>query len=242
MKCSICIATRDHAPFLDATLASILRQQPPFAWEVIVVNDGANDNTAEILQKYPNVRVLDLPRRPGFAPGKARNLAMQTACGDVILQQSDDVLHVAANTIEMLVRKLQRGEFVIATVYDYDFSTGAIVERYTPSVLANNIKRPLFFLGAHWREDVYKIGGYDPDFDTVVGCDDDWFGECLIHGLGLKPRYVPVLGIHQHHARPGYSCADGYALWAAKRKAGKFRSADSPWPYAPGMGLQQKSP
>ncbi len=66
----------------------------------------------------------------------------------------------------------------------------------------NQWKRPLFFLGSLWRKDLYAVGGNDEDF-VEPGYDDDWFGDCLIKGLGLKPQFLDhVVGLHLDHPRP----------------------------------------
>lgn len=232
MRCSVCITTRDHAGLLDRTLASIFCQQPPFAWEVIVVDDGANDNTQEILGKYPEVRVIQLPRLAAHVPGRARNVALQAALGDVVIQQSDDVLHVAQDTIERLTAGLKPSRFLIGTVYGYDVATGQIAPRYTPSWNTHPVNNPLFFLGSSSREDVYRVGGYDPDFVTV-GCEDWWFSDCLIHGAKSQPEYSAILGLHQEHPRANHDFGPSGRLLNSKRIKGVFCASTGPWVYTP---------
>lgn len=211
---SICIATRDHATLLDRALESIFRQKPPFDFEVIVANDGSADETTRVLKKYP-VKAIDLDRMNEHFPPRSRNAAFRQAKGEIIIQQSDEVLHVLPDTIERLSLDLKPDEFHVATVYNYVVKTGEINGRYTPTEWGYETKRPLLFLGSHWKKDVYAIGGYSEDF-TMAGWDDVWFADCLMLGLKLTPFYSPVLGLHQDHWRPEHDFRTSEAIYRHK--------------------------
>jgi Glycosyl transferase family 2 len=87
---SIVTATRDRMESLPEAIASV-EAQAYTRWELIVVNDGSTDRTAEFLEGItdPRVRVL---RTPGLGPCGARNAALDAAHGDVITYLDDDNL------------------------------------------------------------------------------------------------------------------------------------------------------
>lgn len=68
------------------TLQSISLQEYPGSIEVIVVNDGSKDNTADLVSKqlplYPWLRLLDLPKNVGRA--NALNQALKQASFSLI--------------------------------------------------------------------------------------------------------------------------------------------------------------
>jgi len=89
MKVSCIIPTRDRRDMVLQAMASALAQTggPP---EVLVVDDGSNDGTAEAVRRqYPRVRLL---RTGGLGPGPARNAGAAAAGGDVLMfLDSDDL-------------------------------------------------------------------------------------------------------------------------------------------------------
>lgn len=230
MKCSICIGTKNHGLMLDRTLASIYSQRPPFDFEVVVADDGSEDDTLRMLSNYPQVKVISLQPTVGHTSGRSRNAAMRAARGEVIIHQSDEVLHVRKDTIERLVLDLRPQTFIVATVYNYAVDTGSIHPQYTPHWDGNKATYDIFYLGSSWRSDVYKIGGNDPDFEAVKGGEDLWLTDCLKHGLHLTPTYSPVLGLHQDHPHNGDNTS-GWLMLVAKRKAGVYCSSNGPWEY-----------
>lgn len=235
MTVSICIATRNHAPLLKRTLESIIAQG--FTGEIIISDDGSTDDTAEMLKDYPVIYFHRLNNQ--YHNGVwGKNSSLRSATGDIAIQQSDDVLWETPDLVAKLIGWMQRGEFRIATVYDSDVANGIRKREYTGPCNP----RPLFFLGAAWREDVCKVGGYDPDFADVIWYDDDWHAHGLMNGLGLHPTFMPVVGLHQDHWRPNYDWAPATRIYNEKvRKAtqgeSSWLSSGGSWPFVSGMSV-----
>jgi glycosyltransferase involved in cell wall biosynthesis len=201
MRASVVLATHNKADALDRTLASIFRQSVPFPFEVVVIDDGSNDHTSDVLAKYP-VITERIERAPVHRnPAHARNRAIAKSSGDVLIMQSDDVLHYTTHTIEQLVVAAEQhpSSAVFATVYDAlpdDTRLGLYVAPRGPW------KRAFFFLGAIRRAHVYAIGGNDEEFDEP-GYEDAWLRECLMHGAHCTNVFLSEpIGHHQHHERP----------------------------------------
>ena len=90
MDISAIIPTYNRAPRLKATLESIFAQEHPVK-EVIVVDDGSDDNSHDILKAYPKLRVLKSKRQ---GPAAARNLGARNAsCPWLCFLDSDDQWH-----------------------------------------------------------------------------------------------------------------------------------------------------
>lgn len=81
------------------TAQSIL-QQSFQNWEWLIINDSStNPEALQVLDEYrtcnPRIRVIDLPTNSG--PGTARNIGVEHACSDYLVQlDSDDLLEATA--------------------------------------------------------------------------------------------------------------------------------------------------
>jgi glycosyltransferase involved in cell wall biosynthesis len=74
--------------FISDAIQSVLAQTYEIA-EIIVVDDGSSDRTAEVAAGFPRTRVI---RRPNGGPGAARNTGIHAASGDwIALLDSDDL-------------------------------------------------------------------------------------------------------------------------------------------------------
>src|SRR5262249_42641298 len=83
---SVVVCTYNGGRTLEQCLKSLERLDYP-DYEVIVVNDGSKDNTADILAQFPNVRAIHQSNR-GLSV--ARNVGLRAATGSVIAYTDDD--------------------------------------------------------------------------------------------------------------------------------------------------------
>ena len=80
---SVVVPCRGHARELRRCLASIVVQQFTGTFEVIVVDAAADDDVAEVVAAFPDVRLVR--SRGGLLPGPARNLGVMHSRGSVLL-------------------------------------------------------------------------------------------------------------------------------------------------------------
>lgn len=239
MKASICMSTFKKAGVLGNTIKSIVSQEIPFEYEIIIVDDGNNEETRRICESFDKVKFIQLEREPVYRnPSVARNVAYKAAKGEVVICQSDEVIHITPNAVERLVLELQPKSFSIATVYNTDIDgNGVCIPCWNHwCITGSSNKRPLFFLGSILRSDLYAAGGNDERY-VYPAYEDDAFANALIHGLGLKANYVNVVGHHIDHPRTNQFGAEHseaqYRKFYAKQSAGlqSWLSPSAPWPY-----------
>jgi glycosyltransferase involved in cell wall biosynthesis len=128
MNVSILINNYNYASFLDECLTSTMNQtkQP---LEVILYDDGSNDDSIEIAKKYDFVKILSNPnfgKRPAFNQGNAIYQAFLESKGDIIcLLDSDDFF--APEKLESIIDEFTKDqEVVLVQNAFYEFKGGAI--------------------------------------------------------------------------------------------------------------------
>ena len=125
---SIVIPTYNRAGFIVKTLQSLLRQQYD-NFEILVVDDGSTDNTAEAVNRIGDKRV-SYYKKQNEERGAARNYGARLAKGDYInFFDSDDVAyenHLAA--AHRAVTKLASPE-VFHLGYDVKDEEGVILKK-----------------------------------------------------------------------------------------------------------------
>jgi glycosyltransferase involved in cell wall biosynthesis len=90
MKVSVLIPTYNRRDYVVAAIESVLSQD--FTdYEVIVVDDGSTDGTADLLRPYATT--VRLIRTANQGPARARNVGMQAARGDYIAYLDSDDLY-----------------------------------------------------------------------------------------------------------------------------------------------------
>jgi glycosyltransferase involved in cell wall biosynthesis len=86
---SVVLATYNRSNLLPKAIESVLQQTFP-DFELIIVDDGSTDNTAEIVSRYPDPRINYQPVKHGER-SRARNIGIQLSRGHYIaFLDSDD--------------------------------------------------------------------------------------------------------------------------------------------------------
>jgi len=98
MTCSIIIPVFNQLPFTEACLSAVFRTLPAnVGVEVIVVDNGSTDGTAEFLQRAAAenglLRIRSVGCNAGFS--KACNLGAEAARGDYLLFLNNDTIPLA---------------------------------------------------------------------------------------------------------------------------------------------------
>ncbi|EFH8539063.1 glycosyltransferase, partial [Escherichia coli] len=86
---SIIMPAYNREDTIPAAISSVLAQTYPY-FELIIVDDGSNDGTADVVKSFDDkrVRLIDGPGRSGVS--EARNIGLRAAKGDLIAYLDSD--------------------------------------------------------------------------------------------------------------------------------------------------------
>ncbi|MBD8894267.1 glycosyltransferase family 2 protein [Roseibium litorale] len=76
--CAVVIPTKNAMPGLKPVLQAVLAQEAPWPFEVIVIDSGSRDGTAEYVRGLSGVRLIEIPPE-SFGHGRTRNLGVEAA-------------------------------------------------------------------------------------------------------------------------------------------------------------------
>jgi glycosyltransferase involved in cell wall biosynthesis len=228
---SVLICTYNGARTLGETCAAVEQLEYP-RLEVIVVDDGSSDGSAEIAAAY-GFRVISTENR-GLS--SARNTALAAASGEIVAFIDDDAMP-DPQWVSYLVDTFRRCEFAAVGGPNLPVPGDGMVADAVAAAPGNPIHVLLSdreaehipgcnsaFLASALRE----IGGFDPQFNTA-GDDVDvcW----RLHDSGRRIGYSPA-AVVWHHRRTtvrgylrqqrGYGRAEAMLerKWPARYSAG----------------------
>lgn len=95
MKLSIVIRCRNESQSLSEVFQALKAQRCNFPWEIVVVDNESSDNTLQLCREY-NARVVSISAAE-FTYGRALNLGIREAKGELILLLSSHSLPVGSN-------------------------------------------------------------------------------------------------------------------------------------------------
>ena len=203
MRISIIIPTYNRADLLPETLDSALAQtrRPD---EIIVVDDGSTDSTADVLAGY-SAPVITL-RQPNAGRSAARNAGMAHSTGDLLmLLDSDDLL--LPESIERLAGFLEAN-----ADYDVAYSSAQVIDgagamvgmfgkgRYPSGdvfaqIAQNNFFPPCAYLFR--RACLQTVGGFDTALEPMEDFDF-WVRMAAVHRFAYLD--VPLCAYRVHES------------------------------------------
>ena len=88
---SVIVPTFDSGPYIQQAVDSVLAQTLP-VHEILVIDDGSNDDTLERLRPYQQSGKISLIEQPNSGPHTARNRGIRESTGELIaFLDSDDI-------------------------------------------------------------------------------------------------------------------------------------------------------
>jgi glycosyltransferase involved in cell wall biosynthesis len=173
---SVVIPCYDQAHFLGEAIESVLAQTYPH-FEVVVVDDGSNDNTAAVVNRYPGIRYI---RQQNQGLAAARNTGLRHSIGDrlVFLDADDRLMSHALEVGRSSLKDHSECAFVYGHSRFMTFDGLQFHQQHRPQVqgdyyLALLRGCPIFAPGSvMYRREVFEsVTGFEPSLSPAADYD-----------------------------------------------------------------------
>ena len=215
--------------FLQKNLTSLLNQTIPFK-EIIVVDNHSRDKSTTVIQKFDNVKTIELAYNSGYACGS--NIGISYCQTDLILVANSDTIfekdfnaqvikkYSEDNTISLLSPLILRfgGKRIDSAGQTYSLSLYPREIGYNKPVKKTNIKEgPVFSVcGAATvfkRSSIEKLKVYDELYDEdYFSFWEDFDLGWRAHLFGLKTYFYPLAVVY--HYRSGTLKKSAVSRWS----------------------------
>lgn len=88
---SIIVATRNRSEAISSFLRTVAEIEHPPHWELVVVDNGSTDNTAEVVGRYANTLPIKLVEERTAGKSRALNTGITHAQGNLVIFTDDDI-------------------------------------------------------------------------------------------------------------------------------------------------------
>jgi GT2 family glycosyltransferase len=198
---SIIIPTFNGASRIGNCLDALLRQTTGRDVEILVVNDGSTDNTAEVVGGYSGVRLIS-QRNTG--PAAARNRGAREARGTLLLFTDDDCVPMP-DWLDAMITPFDDPEVVGAKgVYRTNQTSLAArfvqieyEDRYRLMADLDCIDFIDTYSAAFRRDCFLEMAGYDTSFP--VACAEDVELSYRMSAQGWKMKFAPAAIVYHTH-------------------------------------------
>ncbi|MDO8444966.1 MAG: glycosyltransferase [Deltaproteobacteria bacterium] len=189
MDVSVIVPIYNSQAYISKCLEALLAQTYKLeSYEVIVVDDGSTDKTADIIKNYPVKYIY----QKNQGPATARNRGVKEAKGDIILFTDSDCVPLS-NWIEEMVRPFKspdiaavKGAYltnqkeVIARLAQVEFE-----ERFEMLKKAESIDMVDTYSAGFRKAIFLQMGGFDKTFPVANNEDTDLSYRMSKHGFKM---------------------------------------------------------
>ncbi len=201
LVCSVVVPAYNAARTLDACLQALNTQTAPTdAYEIIVVDDGSRDNTAEIAQRH-GVRLV---RQENRGPAAARNRGVAEARGDIVLFTDADcqplpdwIENMLAPFDDPAVAGVQGAYLTRQTFLTARFAQAEFEDRYAIMARFESIDLVATYAAGFRRALFLQMGGFDDSFPVANNEDTDF--SYRLCAAGHRLVFAPEARIFHHH-------------------------------------------
>jgi len=192
---SVILPTYNAANYLPEAIESILRQNYQRI-EIIVIDDGSTDNTADALAPYRDVIIYYYKENGG--PASARNWGLQFAQGEIISFLDADDLWPEGKIVRQLshLKEFPDAE-VVAGRQKVEYLPGAIELLHKHELAAEPQVCQSLPVAMIRRTAFDKVGYFDTDL--IYSEDWDWFLRAREMNIKIL-IYNEVTNIHRRHS------------------------------------------
>ena len=175
-KFSVIIPAFNAEETIDLTLKALKAQKNVEDFEIIVVDDGSKDRTAEIVDRYP----VKLIKQENSGPASARNRGVEAAAADIVLFTDSDCIP-AEDWVEKMTAPfadeeisgvkgiyISKKKSIIARIIQLEFE-----ERFLMLKKLKFIDFVDSYSAAFRKEAFLSVGGFDTSFPKADNEDVD---------------------------------------------------------------------
>jgi glycosyltransferase involved in cell wall biosynthesis len=211
---SVIMPAYNAEPWINEAIDSILAQTFPVL-EILAVDDGSTDNTAEIIHSYPEPVKYIYQEHRGVSA--ARNTAIRAAKGDfVAFIDADDYWHPRKIELQVNLLAEKKLEWASCETQAFDSTTREYIDGLFAPMRDGDILQPLLlndFIGSATpivRRTVFERAGYfNEEYDARIGEDwDMWLRIASEYPLGVVREKLAFHRLHSTSTMSTTSIAD----------------------------------
>lgn len=228
---SVVIPAYNAQKTIAGCLDSLMNQDYPGDYEVIVVDDGSADSTPDIVSRYERARLI---KQANAGPAAARNKGAMDARGEIILFTDSDCVP-EGNWITEMMSPFKDDKDIVGVKGRYKTKQEEVTARfvqfeYEDKYLYMQKDRYIDFIdtySAGFKRDIFlEMHGYDTEFP--VACAEDVELSFRLSKKGYKMIFNPdavVYHIHPYRLKDYLKKKYKFAYWrivAVKKNPGKI--------------------
>jgi glycosyltransferase involved in cell wall biosynthesis len=225
---TVAVPCYNGAKYIEQTLQSILEQSRP-SDEIIVVDDGSTDNSAEIIRHHP-VRLIQHEENRGLA--QARNTAIASANGDILAFVDVDA-YADPHLLASLVKGYCGPKVGGVGGQGVEVNINSLADRWRRAHASQSYgQHPktvdfLYGLCMSFRLDVLQeVGGFNPIFCT--NAEDIDIG-IRVNTAGYLLHYEPKAKVYHQRTDDEKSLKQTMVNWFTESYRAKRLNQAQPW-------------